>query len=86
MCRGGGRGFRSTYPRPPDHGFTGGRVVLQILVTAEGKVADARLSDEALESTELGACILGHARRLVFPRFEGPSVEVATPLVLASGG
>lgn len=61
------------------------KVEMQVTVGTSGLVTEATLTDPALDQSELGECLRGTMKRLVFPSFEGyQSAEFLIPLNLTT--
>lgn len=60
------------------------RATLVVTVQPSGVVERAYLAEEEVDRTDLGACIVDAARRMVFPSFDGEPVDVAMPLSLSA--
>jgi predicted Zn finger-like uncharacterized protein len=58
------------------------RATLLLTVAGTGDVSSAWLAEAEVSRTGLGRCLVGAARRLVFPAFEGDPVDVSVPLTL----
>jgi predicted Zn finger-like uncharacterized protein len=58
------------------------RATLLLTVARSGEVSTAWVAEVDLSRTRLGRCLVGAARRLIFPAFEGDPVDVSIPLVL----
>ena len=58
------------------------RATLLLTVDGTGEVAGAWVAEADISRTGLGRCLATAARRLVFPAFEGDSVDISVPLVL----
>jgi hypothetical protein len=65
-------------------GFRGGKVSLLATVGSSGTVKRVQLDRHDLEGTDLGACLMARARRMVFSAFSGDDVDVEIPLVLTT--
>ena len=63
----------------------GRRVLLRLNIQNNGAVTYPTLDDVTLNGTELGSCLKGAARLMVFPKFKGDTMHVEVPLVLAGG-
>jgi hypothetical protein len=63
-------------------GLDGRRVTLRLHIETSGAVTAPSLDDAALDRSELGTCLKGAARLMVFPRFGGEAVQVEVPLVI----
>jgi hypothetical protein len=66
----------------PDQGMGPRRTTLLLTVSPDGTVASAWLAEADLARSALGKCVVGSARRLVFPAFDGDPVDVSIPLLL----
>jgi hypothetical protein len=60
------------------------RATLNLTVKPSGIVASAWIAEADLDRSPLGLCLLGTARRMVFPAFSGEEVDVAVPLSLST--
>jgi zinc-ribbon domain len=60
------------------------RATLIVTVQPSGTVQRAFIAEEEVDRTDLGACLTDTARRMVFPAFDGDSVDVAMPLSLGA--
>jgi hypothetical protein len=58
------------------------RATLLLTVAHSGEVSTAWVAEADVSRTGLGRCLVGAARRLVFPAFEGEPVDVSIPLML----
>jgi predicted Zn finger-like uncharacterized protein len=58
------------------------RATLLLTVARTGEVSTAWVAEAEVSRTGLGRCLVGAARRLVFPAFEGGPVDVSVPLTL----
>jgi len=58
------------------------RATLLLTVAGSGEVSTAWVAEADVSRTRLGKCLVGAARRLVFPAFEGDPVDVSVPLTL----
>jgi hypothetical protein len=63
----------------------GRRVLLRLNIQNNGAVTYPTLDDVTLNGTDLGSCLKGAARLMVFPKFKGDTMHVEVPLVLAGG-
>jgi hypothetical protein len=61
------------------------RATLVLTVQPSGAVAGAFIAEEAVDRSDLGACLSAAARRMVFPGFEGEAIDVSMPLSLSAG-
>jgi hypothetical protein len=61
------------------------RATLVLTVQPGGAVSGAFIAEEALDRSDLGACLCAAARRMAFPAFAGEPVDVAMPLSLSAG-
>jgi hypothetical protein len=61
------------------------RATLVLTVQPSGAVASAFIAEEAVDRSDLGACLSAAARRMVFPGFEGEAIDVSMPLSLSAG-
>lgn len=64
--------------------FRGGKVSLLATVGSSGTVKQVQLDRHDLEGTDLGTCLKGRAKRMVFSAFTGDDVDVEIPLVLTT--
>jgi hypothetical protein len=55
-----------------------------LTIKPSGLVSSAWMSEADLDKSPLGTCLLGNARRMVFPAFSGEEVDVAAPLSLST--
>jgi hypothetical protein len=62
----------------------GKRATLRLTIRPSGVVAAAAVDEAWLQRRELGQCLVGAARRLIFPAFSGEAIEVAAPLALTA--
>jgi hypothetical protein len=60
------------------------RATLIVTIQPSGVVQRAYLAEEEVDRSELGACLVETARRMVFPAFDGEPVDVAMPLSLSA--
>jgi hypothetical protein len=60
------------------------RATLVVTVQPSGAVTGAFIAEEEVDRTDLGACLSGAARRMVFPGFEGEPIDVSMPLSLSA--
>lgn len=60
------------------------RATLVVTIQPSGAVQRAAIAEEAVERTDLGACLVETAQRMVFPAFDGEPVDVAMPLSLSA--
>jgi hypothetical protein len=60
------------------------RATLVVTVQPNGSVTSAFIAEEEVDRTDLGACLSGAARRMVFPAFDGESMDVSMPLSLSA--
>lgn len=69
-----------------DPGFRLGRnrLVMELVVQPSGLVSRATMQDSRYAHTALGQCLVGAARRMVFPSFEGEQILVQAPLKLSA--
>ena len=66
--------------------FKGGRVTLTLTVAPSGVVTHSKLDRRDLADTDVGSCITGASKRIVFPSFAGDEpVDFEIPLVLSTG-
>ncbi len=61
------------------------RATLVVTVQPGGGVTGAFIAEEEVDRTDLGSCLSGAARRMVFPSFDGEAVDVSMPLSLSTG-
>ena len=64
--------------------FRGGKIFISASVGSSGIVKSAEISRREIESSPLGDCLKGKARRMVFPSFSGEDSEVQIPLILGT--
>lgn len=64
-----------------------GSIVVELTVKPDGKVSGVKIGDDEINDKAMTACVLGHAKKLVFPRpkFDG-EVDLAYPLRFTPGG
>lgn len=67
---------RSARPGQEEH------ATLLLTVEATGAVSSAWIAEADVSTSGLGRCLSTAGRRLVFPAFEGPPVDVSVPLLL----
>lgn len=60
------------------------RATLVVTIQPSGVVQRAYIAEEEVDRTDLGACIVETAQRMVFPSFDGEPVDVAMPLSLSA--
>jgi hypothetical protein len=60
------------------------RATLVVTVQPNGNVTSAFIAEEEVDRTDLGACLSGAARRMVFPAFDGEAMDVSMPLSLSA--
>jgi hypothetical protein len=60
------------------------RATLVVTIQPSGVVQRAYVAEEEVERSDLGACLVETARRMVFPSFDGEAVDVAMPLSLSA--
>ncbi|WNG34586.1 AgmX/PglI C-terminal domain-containing protein [Archangium violaceum] len=60
-----------------------GKLLLTATVGSSGTVKKVSFDRSDLDSSPMGNCIKGRAKRMVFPSFSGDDVEVEIPLVLS---
>jgi hypothetical protein len=60
------------------------RFHLDVTVVDSGRVSGADIDDAEVRGTALGECVLGVARGITFPAFDGEPVRVELPLRLAA--
>jgi hypothetical protein len=60
------------------------RATLVVTIQPSGTVQRAYIAEEEVDRTDLGACIVETAARMVFPSFDGDPVDVAMPLSLSA--
>jgi hypothetical protein len=71
---------------PGSEALKGRKIGLIILVDSGGLVEASEVEEADVEGAPLGACLRRVASRLLFPPFEGESVGMRVPLVLAAPG
>lgn len=64
--------------------FRGGKIFINALVGTSGTVKQAAISRPDIDSSNLGQCLKGKARRMVFAAFSGEDTEVQIPLILTT--
>jgi predicted Zn finger-like uncharacterized protein len=62
----------------------GRRATLMLTIRPDGVVSGAWIAEADLESSRLGRCLVAAARRVVFPAFQGGTIDVAAPLALSA--
>jgi len=60
------------------------RATMVLTVQPDGNVTGAFIAEEEVDRTDLGTCLSGAARRMVFPAFEGEPIDVSMPLSLSA--
>jgi hypothetical protein len=60
------------------------RATMVVTIQPAGSVTAARIEEEAVERSDLGACLSQAARRMSFPSFDGDPLDVAMPLSLSA--
>jgi hypothetical protein len=60
------------------------RATLVVTIQPSGGVLRAYIAEEEVDRSDLGACIIETAQRMVFPPFDGEPVDVAMPLSLSA--
>jgi hypothetical protein len=60
------------------------RATLVVTIQPSGAVQRAYIAEEEVDRSDLGACIVETAQRMVFPSFDGEPVDVAMPLSLSA--
>jgi predicted Zn finger-like uncharacterized protein len=60
------------------------RATLMLTIRPDGVVSGAWIAEADLESSRLGRCLVSAARRVVFPAFQGETIDVAAPLALSA--
>lgn len=64
----------------------GGRVVMEFVIGADGRVTEARVADDGLGDETVTRCFVGVTRRMEFPAPEGGgTVTVRYPFILSPG-
>jgi hypothetical protein len=61
------------------------RATLVVTVQPDGSVTGAFIAEEDVDRSDLGGCLSGAARRMVFPAFDGEATDVSLPLSLSTG-
>jgi hypothetical protein len=61
------------------------RATLVVTVQPNGAVTGAFIAEEEVDRSDLGGCLSGAARRMVFPAFDGEATDVSLPLSLSAG-
>ncbi|HEY6003018.1 MAG TPA: AgmX/PglI C-terminal domain-containing protein [Anaeromyxobacter sp.] len=61
------------------------RATLVVTVQPDGSVTGAFIAEEDVDRSDLGGCLSGAARRMVFPAFDGEATDVSLPLSLSAG-
>jgi hypothetical protein len=64
--------------------FRGGKIMLSTTIGSSGVVKSARIDRREIDSSRLGECLKGKAKRMMFGSFEGDDLEVEFPLILTS--
>jgi hypothetical protein len=67
----------------PSSRLDGKRATLMLTIRPSGVVQSAWVAEAELDKSPLGKCIVGVARRMVFPAFSGEPIDVAAPLALS---
>lgn len=60
------------------------RATLVVTIQPSGVVQRAYIAEEEVDRSDLGACLVDTAQRMVFPSFDGEPVDVAMPLSLSA--
>ncbi|HET9551447.1 MAG TPA: AgmX/PglI C-terminal domain-containing protein, partial [Anaeromyxobacteraceae bacterium] len=68
----------------PSLRLAGKKATLRLAVSPSGLVSGAMVEEPWLQKRDLGVCLAGVARRMIFPAFSGSEVEVAAPLALTA--
>jgi TolA protein len=61
----------------------GRRIMLRLNIQPTGAVTYPTIDDVTVNGAELGACLKGAARGMLFPKFSGDTLHVEVPLALA---
>jgi len=61
----------------------GKRATLMLTIKPSGVVQSAWIAEAELDKSTLGKCLVGVARRMVFPAFSGDPIDVSAPLALS---
>lgn len=61
----------------------GKRATLMLTIKPSGVVQSAWIAEAELDKSPLGKCLVGVARRMVFPAFSGDPIDVSAPLALS---
>lgn len=69
----------------PDRRLPATRVALELTIRPSGRVERAAVQEPAIARLPLGQCIVQAARRMVFPGFDGPAIDLVVPLQLEVG-
>jgi hypothetical protein len=64
--------------------FRGGKIFITATIGGSGVVKKATVDRPEIDSSPLGECLKGKARRMVFPAFSGDETEIQIPLILGA--
>jgi hypothetical protein len=67
----------------PNLRLDGRRATLMLTIKPSGVVQSAWIAEADLDKSMLGRCLVGVARRMVFPAFSGDPIDVSAPLALS---
>ena len=82
-----GRTIRACYERAlgRNHGL-GGKVVLRFVVQESGRVSSAKVAQDTLGDSTVGACLVRNIKRWRFPQPQGGSATVEFPFIFTPAG
>ncbi len=64
--------------------FKGGKIFINAVVGGSGTVKQVAISRQDIDSSSLGECLKGKARRMIFAAYSGDDTEVQIPLILTT--
>jgi hypothetical protein len=64
--------------------FKGGKIFINAVVGGSGAVKQVAISRPDIDSSSLGECLKGKARRMIFAAYSGADTEVQIPLILTT--
>ena len=62
-----------------------GKIHVATTIAPTGEVTAARIDQQSVDESTLGACLKSATRKIVFPQFAGAAFDVDIPIVVTAG-
>jgi hypothetical protein len=62
-----------------------GKIHVSTTIAPDGQVTAAKIDQQSVDESALGACLKGATKKILFPQFAGAAFEVDIPIVVPAG-